>query len=215
MSVPPDAAPIWAESMARGPRGPCQAAARRARGSCRARRPSRCSTSARAAGVSAAAGLRIAALDSRPRRISRYLRTASPTPGLLLVAQQRQVGVEQVVRRLALAGGRQAHHVAQHVGKGVAGVGAIGAALHLVVEEQAVVAAQDGDVAHRAVALEAAQRRDLLQPRPVLVLEHHARRQFLRRCGGSRRASSAPRRSAGSPAARTARRRRSPATACR
>jgi hypothetical protein len=35
-------------------------------------------------------------------------------------------------------------------------------------------------VAHRAVALEGAQRADLLEPRPVLVLEHRARRQLAR-----------------------------------
>ena len=51
-----------------------------------------------------------------------------PYPRLLLVAQQRQVRIEQVVRLLAPVGGRQADDVAQHVGEGVAGVRAIGAA---------------------------------------------------------------------------------------
>ncbi|MNN21957.1 hypothetical protein D3C81_1352960 [compost metagenome] len=102
-----------------------------------------------------------------------------PRAGLLLVAQQRQVGIEQVVGCLALAGGREAHHVAEHVREAVARVGAVGAAFHLVVEEQAVVAAEDRDMAHRAILFEAAQRRDLFQPGPVLVLEHHAGGQFL------------------------------------
>ncbi|KAG1259363.1 hypothetical protein G6F65_015322 [Rhizopus arrhizus] len=67
--------------------------------------------------------------------------------------------------------------VAQHVGKAIAGGGAVCASRHFVIQEQAVVAAQDRDVAHRAFGLEAAQRRDLFQTGPGFVLEHHARRQ--------------------------------------
>ncbi len=82
----------------------------------------------------------------QPAALQHVLAHRQADARLLLVAQQRQVRVEQVVRRVALARGLQAHDVAQHVGEAVAGVGAVGAALHLVVEEQPAVAAQDRDV---------------------------------------------------------------------
>ena len=52
----------------------------------------------------------------------------------------------------------------------------VGAARHLEVEEQRAVAGEDRQRPQRPVLLKAAQRRDLFQPRPVFVLEHHAGR---------------------------------------
>jgi hypothetical protein len=114
--------------------------------------------------------------SDEPAPLQHVLAHRQSDTGLLLVAQQRQVGVEQVVRGVALACALQPHDVAQHVGERVTGHRAVGAALAFEVEEQPAVAAQDRDVSHRAVTLESAQRGDLLQARPVLVLEHRARR---------------------------------------
>lgn len=58
-----------------------QGAGRAARGSWRARRPSRYSTSASAFALIAPAGLRWASEAISPRRAMTYLRTASPMPG--------------------------------------------------------------------------------------------------------------------------------------
>ncbi|MET0917484.1 MAG: hypothetical protein ABWY07_03555, partial [Burkholderiales bacterium] len=75
--------------------------------------------------------------------------------------------VEEVVRLVALAFDRKAHDVDEHVREAVARVRAVRAALHLEVEEQATVAGEDRDVAHRAILLEAAQGGDLVEARPV------------------------------------------------
>ena len=86
------------------------------------------------------------------------------------------MGVEQIMRGVALAGLLQLHDIDQQFREGVAGHGAVGAALHLEIEEQAAIADQNRHRLQRAVLLIAAQRGDLLQARPVLVLEHDAGR---------------------------------------
>ena len=95
---------------------------------------------------------------------------------LLLVAQEGKVRVEEVVRRVALPGGGKTNDVDEHVREGVAGHGAVGAALHLEIEEEAAVATQDRERPQAAFGLEAAQRRDLFESRPILVLQHGATR---------------------------------------
>ena len=80
------------------------------------------------------------------------------------------------MRFFAPAPSRKTDNVDQHFGKGVAGHRAVGAALHFEVEKQPAVAGQNRDAPHKTFALESAQRRDFFQSRPVLVLEHHARR---------------------------------------
>ncbi len=52
----------------------------------------------------AAPGLRCALDAITPRFCSTYLRTDEADAGLLLVADQRQMRVEQIMRRVALAG---------------------------------------------------------------------------------------------------------------
>ena len=42
--------------------------------------------------------------------------------------------------------------------------------------KQPAIAGQDRDPPHKTLAFESAQRRDFFQSRPVLMLEHHARR---------------------------------------
>ena len=70
----------------------------------RSSRAIRNSISAMASFDSLMPGLRCASLAIAPRRFKMYLRTAKPKhSGLLLVAQQWQMPVEQVVRRGALA----------------------------------------------------------------------------------------------------------------
>jgi hypothetical protein len=46
------------------------------------------------------------------------------------------MGVEQIMRGIALAGLLQLHDIDQQFREGVAGHGAVGAALHLEIEEQ-------------------------------------------------------------------------------
>jgi len=82
---------------------------------------------------------------------------------LLLVADERKMGVEEVVCGVAVALGAEVDHIDQHVGEGVP-VMAIGSALHLEVEEEAAVAAQDGDGAERAGVLEEAEGGDFSRP---------------------------------------------------
>src|SRR6478752_10653657 len=53
---------------------------------------------------------------------------------LLLVADQRQMRVEQIMRSVTLALLREAHDVDQELRESVAGHGAVGAALHLEVQ---------------------------------------------------------------------------------
>src|SRR5258705_2892855 len=100
-----------------------------------------------------------------------------PRAGLLLVADQRQMRVEQIMRGIALAGLRKLHDVDKQFGKGVSGHRAVGTALHLEIEEQSAVADQNRQRAQRTVLLEIAKRGNLFQPRPVLVLEHDAGRR--------------------------------------
>src|SRR5664280_2894506 len=52
--------------------------------------------------------------------------------------------------------------------------GRAGAALHLEIEKQPAIAGQDRQRPQRALLLEGAKCRDLFQPRPVLMLQHHA-----------------------------------------
>ena len=95
-------------------------------------------------------------------------------PLLLLVSQIGQVSVEQVVRVVPTTGCRQLHDVDQHFGKRVAGVRSVRASIHLEIEEETAVAREDGYVTHRAVTLKLSEGRNLLQARPVFVLEDHA-----------------------------------------
>ncbi len=134
--------------------------------------------------------------------------------GLLLVADQRQMRVEQVMRGVALAGLGQLDDIDQQFREGIAGHGAVGAALHLEIEEQAAIADQDRQRPQRAVLLEAAQRRDLLQARPVLVLEHHAGRPVHHDLADHGGREQDRRASADSPAAPRECRRRSLPAAC-
>ena len=96
-------------------------------------------------------------------------------PLLLLVSQIGQVGVEQVVRVVPTTGCRQLHDVDQHFGKRVACVRSVRAAIHLEIEEETAVARKDGYLMHRAVTLKLSEGRNLLQARPVFVLENDAR----------------------------------------
>src|ERR1700722_296163 len=56
---------------------------------------------------------------------------------LLFIAQERQMRVEQVMRLLALAGPGKTNDIDEHIWKGIAGHGAVGAALHLEIKKQA------------------------------------------------------------------------------
>ena len=162
--------------------------------------------SAMSAADSFGPGLRIAAEAITPRSASRCLRTARPMPLLLLVARQRQVGVEQVVRALDVAGGVGAAHADHHLGVGESGHRAVGAAQQFFGQEQATaVAGQDRHAAHLAALACGADRRQLGQARAVFVLEHHAGRRVLAGCAGSPRPTSARPWPPGGPAAPKAR----------
>ena len=93
---------------------------------------------------------------------------------LLLVSDERKVGVEEVVGGVAVALLHEVDDVDEHVGEGVAGHCAVGSTLHLEVEEEATVAGEDGERAQGAVALEGSQRGDLFEAGPVFVLQHDA-----------------------------------------
>ena len=71
---------------------------------------------------------------------------------LLLVADEREMRIEEVVGGVALARLRELDNVDEHVGKGVAGHRAISAALQLKVEEEAAVASENRDGAERSLA---------------------------------------------------------------
>ena len=86
------------------------------------------------------------------------------------------MGVEKVVRFLAPPLARQPHHVDQHFREGVAGHRAIGAPLHLEIEEQAAVAGKNRNAAQLALLLKSPKGRNLFQARPILVLQHDAGR---------------------------------------
>ena len=80
---------------------------------------------------------------NRPAPLQHILAHGEPDAWLLLVAQQRQVCVEKIVRGVALASSCILMTSAQHVREGVAGHGPVCAAFHLEVEEQAAIAGQD------------------------------------------------------------------------
>src|ERR1035441_2892463 len=80
---------------------------------------------------------------------------------LLLVTDEREVGVEEVVGGVAVALPGEVDDVDEHVRKGVASHRAIRAAVHLEVEKQAAIAAEDRERPERSVALKRAQRGDL------------------------------------------------------
>jgi hypothetical protein len=84
------------------------------------------------------------------------------------------VTVEEIVRLLPLVLVDEIDHPHQHFGVGVAGHGAVGAALHLEGEEHAAVTAENRHAARLTGIARTAQGRDLVEPRPVLMLEHHA-----------------------------------------
>ncbi len=109
-----------------------------------------------------------------PRRFKNIFAHGEADSGLRLVAHQRQVAIEQIVRLLAFALVDEIDHAHQHLGIGIARHGAIGAALHLEGQEHAAVAAENRHAAHLARIARAAQSRDLVETGPVLVLEHDA-----------------------------------------
>src|ERR1035441_457916 len=93
---------------------------------------------------------------------------------LLLVTDEREVGVEEIVRGVSLARVRELNDIDQHVGERIAGHCAVGSPLHLEVEKEAAVAGEDGDGTERAVTLKLAQLGDLFEAGPVFVLEDDA-----------------------------------------
>ena len=96
-----------------------------------------------------------------------------PKSWLLLVAHQRQISVEQVLRLVAASGREQRAHGDQHLRIGKAGHDAVCAARQFLRHVQPAIADQDADVASRAAIAGFAYLRELLQARAVLVLEHH------------------------------------------
>src|SRR3981081_4413983 len=75
---------------------------------------------------------------------------------------------------LALSSRGVTDQVHQHIGEAVTSHRAVGAALHFEIEKYTAVAAENGDVAHRAITLERPQGRYFFQAGPVLMLEHCA-----------------------------------------
>ena len=80
---------------------------------------------------------------------------------LLLVTDEREVGIEEIVRGVSLARVRELDDIDQHVWECIAGHCAVGSPLHLEVEKEAAVAGEDGDRTESAVTLKPAQRGDL------------------------------------------------------
>ncbi len=93
--------------------------------------------------------------------------------GLLFVAGQREVGVEEVVGVVDVAGRVGFADGDHHFGVGEAGHGAVGAAVELFGEEEAAVAGEDGDAA-LAFRFGGADGGDLREAGPVFVFQHHA-----------------------------------------
>ena len=91
--------------------------------------------------------------------------------GLLLVAHQRKVRVEDVLRLLESTGGGMADHVSHHLGKGEAGHRTVSPPLHFLREKQTAVSAKNRE-ATPPFGLGRANVGDLTQSRPILVFEH-------------------------------------------
>ena len=70
--------------------------------------------------------LRVAGQQTAP--LHHVLAHGQASALLLLITQQGQVGVKQIMGLIALSCLRQAHHVTQHIGEAIAGVGPIGTA---------------------------------------------------------------------------------------
>jgi hypothetical protein len=87
---------------------------------------------------------------------------------LLLVTDEREVGVEEIVRGVSPACVRELDDIDQHVWERIAGHGAVGSPLHLEVEKEATVAGEDGDGTKSAVTLKLAQLGDLFEAGPSL-----------------------------------------------
>ena len=96
---------------------------------------------------SAGPGLRRAAERMMPRFCSTYFRHGEAEALLLFVADERQVGIEDVVGAPGVAGGVFADHRDHHLGVAEAGHRAVGAARQLLRKEQAAVAGEDRDAA--------------------------------------------------------------------
>ena len=84
--------------------------------------------------------------------------------------------VEQIVRGVPAAFFREPDDIDQQFREGVTGHRAIGAALHFEIQKQPAVTGQDRQRPQRSILLEAAQRGDLFQSGPILMLEHYAGR---------------------------------------
>src|ERR1700679_3138936 len=93
---------------------------------------------------------------------------------LLLVTNERKVGVEQIVRCVPLTCVRELDDIDEHVGERIAGHRAVGSPRNLEIEKEAAVAGEDRDGTESAVTLKLAQRGDLFKAGPVFVLEHDA-----------------------------------------
>src|SRR5258708_93795 len=94
---------------------------------------------------------------------------------LLLVTDKRKVHIKKVMRSLAPSGRGMPDQVHQHVRKTITRHGAVSPALHFEVQKYSPVATENGDVAHRTLALVGAQGRYFIQAGPIFMLEHGAR----------------------------------------
>ena len=96
--------------------------------------------------------------------------------GLLLVAGKWQVGIENILCPVNVAGRMRAANVNHHFRVGKACHGAISASGQFFGQEQsATVAGEDRNARRFAAITCRANRRQLRQPRAVFVLEHDAR----------------------------------------
>ncbi len=118
-------------------------------------------------------GERTAADRMAPRLRQNLLAHSKPEARLLLMANQRQVDIEQVFRLVAAAGRKQRAHGHQHLGIGKTCHDAVCAAREFLRHIQSAVADHDADIASRGAIACLADLRELLQARTVFVLEHH------------------------------------------
>ena len=85
-----------------------------------------------------------------------------PDAGLLLVPGQRQIGVENIVSLVDVAGSVRAANLDHHFRPGKTGHGAVGTARQLLRQKQAAaIAGQDGDAALVALVAGRTKRRQL------------------------------------------------------
>src|SRR6516164_6534624 len=97
------------------------------------------------------AGLALSAGGDDPPLLQQVFAHGKTCARLLLVTNERQVRIEQIMRGIAFAVLREAHDIDQEFRESIARHGAVGTPLHLEIQKQPAIAAEDRERPQRTV----------------------------------------------------------------